>query len=313
MTNIQKEEILQLIESEKERLGSYADVARKCNISETALSQVRSGKYPVKGDDIYMKIGLALGYDFSSNNNWNIAANTTDFRIVYEVLNDAKNESMFLGISDNAGIGKTAPSDLFLSQFRTQGVYKINCKEWAGRAFLLNLLQEVGGEAPKGYASVNILIDSIAATIKKIAHLKPMIIVDQANSLRSSALRTFIHLFNELEDILGLVIIGTENLEAEIKKGVRLNKKGYDELDSRFGRRYVKLFGATKADTRKICEANGITDKETQDSIFNNASPIDFTITEGELAGKTIKVIKDKRLIKRGVKRERLKLKSHVY
>lgn len=311
MTNIQKEEILQLIESEKVRLGDYVSVARKCGISETAISQLRSGKYGAKGDDIYVKIALALGYSFD-NSNWNIAANTTDFRIVAEVLNDAKQESMFLGISDNAGIGKTAPSDIFLSQNRTNGVYKINCKEWAGRAFLLHVLQEIGAEQPKGYLSVNAMIDSVASTFKKIAHLKPLLIVDQANSLRPSALRTFIHLFNELEDILGVVIIGTENLEVEIKKGVRLNRKGYDEIDSRFGRRYVHLYGATLADTRKICEVNGIEDKALQEEIFRSANPVDITLTEGDLKGRTVKVVKDKRLIKRGVKRERLKLKSYA-
>lgn len=311
MTNIQKDEILQLIESEKVRLGDYVSVARKCGISETAISQLRSGKYGAKGDDIYMKIALALGYSFD-NSNWNIAVNTTDFRIVAEVLNDAKQESMFLGISDNAGIGKTAPSDIFLSQNRTAGVYKINCKEWAGRAFLLHVLQEIGAEQPKGYLSVNAMIDSVASTFKKVTHLKPLLIVDQANSLRPSALRTFIHLFNELEDVLGLVIIGTENLEVEIKRGVRLNKKGYDEIDSRFGRRYVHLFGATLADTRKICEINGIEDKALQEEIFRSANPVDHTITEGEMKGRTIKVVKDKRLIKRGVKRERLKLKSYA-
>lgn len=311
MTNIQKNEILQLIESEKVRLGSYKSVAKKCSISEATISQMLSGTYLAKGDDMYMKIALALDYSFD-NNNWNIASNVTDFRIVYEVLNDAKEESMFLGISDNAGSGKTATADLFLSQNKTKGVFKINCKEWAGRAFLLRLIQELGADTPKGYASVTSLIDSIAATVKKIAHLKPLIIVDQANSLRPSALRTFIHLFNECEDILGMVILGTENLEVEIKRGVRLNKKGYDELDSRFGRRYIHLFGATLADTRRICEANGIEDKSLQEAIFKAAEPVGVTIEEGEMKGKTVLVVKDKRLIKRGVKRERLKLKSYV-
>lgn len=311
MTNIQKDEILQLIESEKIRLGSYVDVAKKCGISETAISQLRSGKYGAKGDDIYMKIALALGYGFD-NSNWNIATGVTDFRIVSEVLNDAKQESMFLGISDNAGGGKTATADIFLSQFRTKGVFKINCKEWAGRAFLLKLIQELGADTPRGYASVNAMIDSIAATVKRIVHLKPLIIVDQANSLRPSALRTFIHLFNECEDILGVTILGTENLEVEIKRGVRLNKAGYDELDSRFGRRYIHLFGATLADTRRICEANGIEDKSLQENIFKLAEPVSVTIEEGEMKGKTVQVVKDKRLIKRGVKRERLKLKSYV-
>lgn len=312
MTNVQKNEILQLIEEEKLRLGSYRAVAKKCNLSETTISQLRSGTYQAEGDDVYMKIATALSYDFSDNN-WKIATDITDFRIIQEVLDDAKNESMFIGVSDNAGCGKTATSDTYLSWHKKQGVFKLNCKEWAGRVFLYNLAIEIGAEIPKGYASINDLIDCIAQATRGMRHLKPLFILDQVNSLRSSALCSLIHLFNELEDILGLVIFGTENLEQEIKRGVRLNRKGYDELDSRFGRKYIHTFGTTLADCRKICQANGITDKKHQEEVFKSAEPINHTITEGDMKGKSVFIVKDKRRLKRIIKRERLKLKNYAY
>lgn len=301
MTNVQKNEILQLIEDEKVRLGSYRAVAKKCNISEATISQLRSGTYLAEGDDVYMKIALALDYSFD-NSGWNIATDTTDFKIITEVLNDAKSESMFIGISEIAGIGKTSTSDVFLSQHRKQGVFKLNCKEWAGRIFLLAIAREIGATIPSGYASTNALIDNIAEACKRMAHLRPLILIDQANSLKSSALCTLIHLFNECEDLLGLVVIGTENLEIEIKRGVRLNKKGFDELDSRFGRKYIKAVGATLNDTRKICAVNGITDKELQDQIFKACEPTLHTLSDGT----QIRVIRDKRRLKRVIKRERL-------
>lgn len=157
------------------------------------------------------------------------------------------------------------------------------------------------------YASTNDLIECISKAVKQMASVKPMVMLDQANSLRPSALRTLIHLFNENEDILGLVMLGTENMETEIKRGVRLNKKGYDELDSRFGRKYIHLIGATLADTRKICAVNGIEDEALQKQIFIDAEPVLHTLADGT----QIKVIKDKRRLKRVIKRERLKLNNY--
>lgn len=303
LTQNQKTEILELVEDEKQRLGSYRAVAQKCRISEAAVSQLRKGNYAAEGDDIYTTIALALGYSFDSGT-WAIAE-TTNFRIITDVLSDAKAESMFLGVAHRAGSGKTACSDVFLANNRRNGTFKINCKEWNGRVFLAEIIREIGAEVPKGYASVNAMIESVSEAFKRMAYTKPLLILDQANSLKSSSMRTLIHLFNECEDILALVILGTDNLEYEIKRGVRLNKPGYDEIDSRFGRKYIHLIGATLSDTRKICEVNGITDKEDQSRIFKECEPTRITIEEG----KTILAVEDIRRLKRLIKSKRIQMK----
>lgn len=305
LTQQQKNEIISLIDEEKERLGSYRAVAKKCGISEASISQIRKGSYLGETDGILTQIGITLSYEFDTSN-WVIADSITNYTIVNDVLTDAKSESMFMGIASCAGSGKTASSDTYFSLNRRNGVYKINAKEWNAHMFLIEVAKEIGAELPRGsYVKVNALIESIADTFKRVATTKPLLIVDQANSLKPSALRTFIHLFNECEDILGVVILGTENLEIEIKRGVRLNKTGYDEFDSRFGRVYIHLIGSTLADTRKICEANGISDRDLQKSIFDRCEPTKTSLESGQ----TISVIEDIRRIKRLVKSERLKMK----
>ena len=302
----QKNAILELIEEEKVRIGSYRAVAKKCGISETTISLLRKGTYGADTDEVLTKIGVALAYDFDCSS-WKIA-DITNFRIITEVLQDAKDESMFMGIAHPAGSGKTATSDVFLNRNRRNATFKVNCKEWAGRQFLMEVGREIGAEMPQGYNNINTMIACISETFKRISAQKPLLIIDQANSLKPSALRTLIHIFNECEDILGVVILGTENLEYEIKRGVRLNRTGYDEFDSRFGRKYIHLVGATLADTRKICEVNGITDTDTQKRIFDDCNPIRITLEETE---KTITVVPDFRRIKRLVKAERLKARKY--
>lgn len=309
LTEIQKNEIVLMIEDEKQRLGSYRAVAQKCRVSEPTISQLRKGTYGAEGDDIYMTIAIALGYDFDSSI-WNIAE-TTNYRIVMDVLNDAKSEALFIGISHRAGSGKTAASDAFLAMNKRNGAFKVNCLEWNSRQFLDAVIREIGAEAPKGFPNVNQLIDAVATGFKRISYMSPILILDQANSLKPTALRTLIHLFNHCEDFLGLVILGTDNLEYEIKRGVRLSKLGYDEVDSRFGRKYIHLVGATLADCRKICEVNGITDKDIQHRLFYACEPTRVTIEDDEGKSKSIHVVDDIRRIKKAIKSKRLQLKRH--
>lgn len=304
LTQQQKTEILDLIEEEKERLQSYRAVAKKCGVSEATISQLRKGSYLGETDGILQGIGISLGYEFNSSE-WRIAE-TTNYQIITDVLNDAKNESMFMGIAHRAGSGKTATSDVFLSLNRRNSVFKINAKEWNAHNFLMEVAREIGANLPhSGYIKVNALIECIGATFKRIAATRPLLIVDQANSLKPSALRTFIHLYNECEDVLGVVILGTDNLETEIKRGVRLNKTGYDEFDSRFGRNYIHLIGATQNDTRKICTVNGIEDTDMQKTIFDRAEPTKTTLQDG----RSIYIVDDIRRIKRLIKSERIKMK----
>jgi len=301
LSTTQKQEILRMVEDEIARLGSAAAVAKKCRISETAISQLRKGVYAAKGDDIYENIAVALEFDFGGGR-WNVAE-THDFRSVYTVLQDAKQECLFIGISHKAGGGKTTPASVYLENNKAKGAFYLACKEWSGREFLTKLANEVGADMPKGIARKNDLLESVSRSFKNKANLRPLLILDQANSLRPSALISLIHLYNECEDVLGCVILGTENLEQEIKRGVRFNKDGYDELDSRFGRNYIHLRGSSLEDTRKICAANGVTDPATQLAIFQECTPVQHELD----GGKTIKVIEDIRRIKRVVKRERIK------
>ena len=89
----QKNAILELINEEKERLGSYRAVGKKCGISETAISLLRKGTYGADADSVLTKIGTILKYDFD-NNSWQIA-DITNFRIVTSVLNDAKKQNTY--------------------------------------------------------------------------------------------------------------------------------------------------------------------------------------------------------------------------
>ena len=99
------------------------------------------------------------------------------------------------------------------------------------------------------------MLDRIVGRLQRLR--SPMLILDEADKLSPEALRLLIPLYNELEEHISVVMAGTEHLKKHMRNGVIYRKKGYDELESRFGRSYFSLLGATKEDVRKIAEANG--------------------------------------------------------
>ena len=124
-----------------------------------------------------------------------------------------------------------------------------------------------------------------------------------------AAFRKLIPLYNRTEHRLGCVLAGTENLHKEIARGVRNNTKGYDEIDSRLGRSYIELPGATEQDVKEICTANGL-DDATADRIWNEVDKIKryvkVTNKRGETKEKNLFFCEDLRRLMRLVKREQI-------
>ena len=53
----------------------------------------------------------------------------------------------------------------------------------------------------------------------------------------------------------------TDQLKKRIMRGLKLNKKGYKEIFSRIGRKFIELKGVGHTDITAVCIANGITDR----------------------------------------------------
>ena len=303
MTNVQKSEIIALIQKEEARLGSLKKVATKCNCSQATLSLLKEDKYDVKGDEMWRKVGAALGW---KPNDWQIAP-IQNLRMVHQVLRGAKDKSLFVPISHPAGSGKTASIEDFVQSAGPANVFYIKCWEWSRRAFLIRLAASLGIAPAPGSRQSDEVLEGIIDFFQRHRHDKPLLIIDEADKLRPSALRTLIPIYNELEGRLGVVIAGTENLQKEIKRGVQYQVKGYDEIDSRFGRTYIHLVGATLADVRKICEANGISDADEQRAIYQRCSPAKRTVQNV-----SVEVVEDLRLVKREVMRLNLLTESEA-
>lgn len=296
MANL-KEKTKQLIEAEKQRLGSYSAVANKCGVSEATITLIMQNKYGAEGDTMLAKIAQTLGYDGESA--WHTVP-TINSNSIMKLAADARAKSMFIAISEKAGSGKTSSLKRYYAESKG-GVYYVQCREWGKREMLRQFCKNLGIAIPGGHLSNDELSELVFDYFGKRSRQKPQLIIDEADKLKPTALRFLIPLFNEHEDKLSVLIAGTENLEKEIKRGVQYARKGFDEIDSRFGRKFVHLTGATATDVRNICAANGIAEKEKQQEIWEECDKVQKVIEN-----RTIKVVEDLRRLKRIIQRHQI-------
>lgn len=293
-----KQKVVELIHNQKNKLGSYSAVATKCGVSEATISQIIAGKYGADGDTMLLKVAQSLG-DQSEDATWNIAP-ISNFNTISKLAATARKNSMFIAISEKAGAGKTATLKDIYNQSEGN-VYYLQCREWGKKDFLKYLCKNLGIALPSGMYSHDEVSELVFDFFSKRRTKKPLLIIDEADKLKPAALRFMIPLYNSLEDKIGVLIAGTENLEKEIKRGVRFASKGFDEIDSRFGRKFIHLTGVTFHDVKKICEANGIADASTQKQIFDECENVTRTIENRD-----VKVVEDLRRLKRIIQRHLL-------
>lgn len=307
MTNVQKQQIVAAIEREIESLGSAAKVANKCDLNQAYISMMRNPNQWGNGtlkESHWSQVATALNVKATG---WKVVE-TMNTKIVVQVLEDAKDNSLFMAISHNAGSGKTASAREFATAYKSENVfyYHVPHGETNKADFIRSLGTALGLDMSRGiYTSANGLADYIIQFFTKRLDTRPLLIVDEADKLTDKALKFFIALYNAVEGRMGCVILGTENLQRTIKSGVRGARNGFDEIDSRFGRRYITLQGVTKQEAFKICSANGLTDKTLQARIFEESEPVTTMI-----GGTSIKVLMDLRPLVRKVQRELLNLQD---
>lgn len=300
--------IIKHVELWKTKLGSISAVARKCNINVGALSTILNGKYGANESAMLQKIARALDY---RENNWNIVRKIHNYRTLETVFNDAKKESMWFCVSNKGGSGKTGTFEDLFNLDQTGTVTFIQAEEWSARQFLMKLVEKTAGEKALegGYKTIAQLTDIVAGYFNDMSLERPILKIDEADKLRPAAKRTLIPLYNRTEDRLGVILSGTENLEKEMKQGVRLRKKGYDELESRFGRTYITLRGASQKEVFEICTANGLTNEDVHMRVWGELEKCAKQTTVKTATGTKdimVEYAEDFRKIKRLIKRELL-------
>lgn len=263
MTTINKNQI-------KDKLAEYCSRYESQNkasnslkgVSSATISQVLNNNWELISDEMWRKIASQIGY---ASDDWTVVE-TRDFRLLTALLNDAQANSNVFAVTGDAGTGKS----LALRNYSVTNkrVYLLQCNEyWNRKMFLQELLSAIGKDY-SGYTVGEMMFEAVKSLKTQET---PLVILDEADKLSDQVLYFFITMYNQLEDHCGIVLVATSHLEKRIKRGIKLNKKGYTEIYSRIGRKFLELKGVGSNDVKAICVANGITDTRTIKEIYEDS------------------------------------------
>lgn len=258
----EKLEIRDRLVSYCEQKGSQNKGANSLNgVSAATVSKIINGDWALINEVMWRSIAAQIGIKQKS---WNIVE-TRDFKTLAGLFADAQENAMVMAICGEAGSGKTLAIKHYAES--NPNVFVLSCNEyWNRKLFLQELLKEMGRN-PNG-ETVGEMMGTIVSNLKKMQD--PIIIMDEADKLSDQVMYFFITLYNQLEDHCAIVMVATDYLEKKIRKGLRLNKKGYKEIFSRIGRKFIMLKGVCINDITEVCMANGVTVKSDIKSVIED-------------------------------------------
>ena len=262
MTNIQKKDIQIALADYCARYGGQNRASKILEgVSVGTISQMVNGNWENISDDMWRKIASQIGLEADK---W-IAVETQNYTRLMALLQDVQENNLWMAIIGRAGSGKTFACKQYNKEH--QDVFYVSCDpDWTKREFFSVLLRKIGKD-PEG-------LTLIQMKQKLVLHMRcqesPLLILDEADKLSDVVLNSFITLYNDIQYDCGVVMIATEFLSKRFETGVSYNKKGFNELWSRIGRKCVPLKDVSQSDIVKVCEANGVADTKYIDSIIND-------------------------------------------
>lgn len=254
MTPAQKQQITDSLRLFCQQKGSQNKASNAMNgVSAATVSQILSGKTELIADEMWRNIETQIKSALPSE--WALVE-TRDFKTLNRLFTDAQEHSNVFAIVGDAGSGKTKAIEQYT--LSNENVFRLSCSEfWNKKYFLQELLQAMGRDC-SGLTVSEMMQEAISQILKKN---KPLIVLDEADKLTDQVLYFFITLYNKLEDYCGIVLCATDHLDKRIKRGLKINKKGYKEIYSRIGRKCIELKGVGFTDVAQVCMANGVENK----------------------------------------------------
>lgn len=252
MLQEEKQQIATSLKGYCDRKGSQNKAANSMNgVSSATISKVLAGDWETISDEMWRTIAAQTGHEAKR---WHIAETRAYSRMGF-LLDNAREDSLVLAVTGDAGCGKTEAIKNYAATHRN--VYHLCCSEyWNRRTFMGKLLKCMGMDFSG--ATVSDMMDDIIDALKRKE--LPLVVLDEADKLSDQVFYFFISLYNQLEGHCGIILCATDFLEKRIKKGLRIKRKGYEEIYSRMGRKFVELQVVNTADIAAVCVANGITD-----------------------------------------------------
>ncbi len=270
LTTAQKEGIAAKMREAFKASGfaSNGKYAVSIGITPTDYSNIDKGKW--KGNDRlvgvqkWLRLAHRVGYEFTARQRWQ-TAETMTYRAIRRQLEMCANDGLCAIFCDEAGLGKTHAVREFCAN--TPNAFYVNGGSFPRKiAFIRALATSMGINPDK--SRVEEVLTDIITYLKALRH--PVIVVDEAGDLHNNTYLLLKRLYNELEFICGIYLVGARGLKKRIDSAVRNRTNGFEEVFSRFGGRYTTVLPEGMKERKEflrkeamlVANANGLNDDE---------------------------------------------------
>ncbi|MCK5015828.1 MAG: AAA family ATPase [Candidatus Peribacteraceae bacterium] len=262
ITTETKQQICEKLNEYVLHIGSQNKAANSLKgVSAGTLSQMQNNNWELIKDSMWRNVATQI---LRVDNSWQ-AVETRSFTELTDLLSDAQMHSGVFGVTGDAGTGKSFAIKKYVDN--NKEAYLLSCAEYWNRKYFLSELLTAMGRDYSGMTVAEMMQEAVSR-LKKVD--RPIIIMDEADKLSDQVLYFFITLYNQLEEHCAIILCATDHLAKRIKRGLKLNKKGYKEIYSRMGKKFIELEDVGSTDVMQVCMANGINDRQTIKEIYED-------------------------------------------
>lgn len=248
------------------KYGSQSKAANSLKgVSLGTINAILNGNFENISDQMFRKVLSQI--ESQKMEGWTFC-NTAAYQDVCTFLEDAQTYQNVSWVVGTAGIGKTTAATMYAQNHRN--VFLLPCSEDMHKADFVSELARKIGIRTDGL-TVREKLNAITSELVKMD--RPLLIFDEGDKLRDSVMYYYISLYNALEDKCGMVFLSTPYIKRRMERGLRLDKKGYDELHSRFCRKFIDISPVTDFEVIALCRHNGLTeDNDIQEVLKDTKS-----------------------------------------
>ena len=239
--------------------------------SAGTVSTILSGAWDKISDEMWRKIAAQV-HAFVDSGEWKTVETAALQEMVY-AMEDAQQWKNVTWVVCEAGCGKTTAARLYEEEHRE--VFYILCSEDMRRSDFVRTIARKVGIRTDGM-SIRDMLDAVTGSLVQMD--APLLLFDEADKLIESVFHYFIDLYNRLEDKCGMVFFSTSYIRRRMKTGLQYDKKGYNEIHSRIGRKFFELEPTGPRDVYAVCVANGLCDRKQIAEVVQDSEKYDFDL-----------------------------------
>lgn len=262
----EKNEVRDMLKTYCNRYPSQNKAAASLHgVSAGTISSILNGKYENISDEMFRNIYSQVSTPHQAAGLQIVE--TTALHEITAAMQDAQEWQDVTWVVGESGCGKTTAASVYQSNHKE--VYTLLCSEDMKKGDFVRELAAVIGVNANGHNIREILSAIIARIIQMDS---PLLIFDEGDKLNDLVFHYFITIYNQLKDKAGIIFLSTSYIEKRMESGLKHNKKGYQEINSRIGRKFYKISKNTANDVYAVCVANGIQEDKALENIIQDAA-----------------------------------------